>query len=1341
MPPGALTTKQTRTSPSPAPPYTPSLSTSSLSGTLAEKIRAASTAGFPSLEIFEPDLLSSPLSLSQVRALCEENGIKITLYQPFRDLEGTGDLARQMKRLEGKLGLMRELGCDTILVCANATAEARNDFDEWVGELRQAAELAHEYGCRIAYEALAWSTHVNHWRQSWEVAKAVNHPAFGICLDTFHIYALDDNVDDLARLVPAEKIFYVQYADAPRLKIDVIQWARHHRLFPYQGAFPIEDFARQLVKVGYEGPWSLEIFNDGFRASPPVGVARDGMRGLLMLMESTKKDSKVLPPMPEVRGVEFVEFAADNAAAPKLAATFAALGFAPSMTHKTKSVSAFAPAGVGAEEGRKTKLLINTEPESFAQNWFHNRGCGPCAIAIRVSSVTAVIDRAAALGYEIVRQEKVGEGEARLTAVLAPDGSLVYFVDEECGFWKEDFDGALIEEEERDAGVSLDHLAHAVSPVALPAHTTFYRSLLGCTPSSTVHELTDPYGTTKSSAFVGGVGDCLRFPINISDARGTLTGRIAEAGGGVHHIALSVRDIFAYVDEVRARGSETQQTMLLGVPSHYYEDLAMKFDLAPAFVQKLRESQVMYDRDAEGEYLQCFSGQFDDQGFFFEIVQRIGRYEQFGAVNAPVRTSILQERRALRKKVEKVIGAESAIVSAMGKLQLNGAAKKGRVIVVLCDDGKESVWAMFSGVLGVERKVAVISSAEDYKTAIESNHQDGTTVVYGMTWETAHVLQRDISVAKPKSVFLVNTVCADSETPQDKFVGDACDYEFYYAEGCSQNLVRRDLARFLGFVLGDSDVHKPILAKSRTNFLALTFPDVRVALQNLDILTVGADAVELRVDLLKEPVGMGEFNPIPGLEYVGSQVMALRQRTELPIVFTLRSANEGGRFPTEADKETHQYLLKALQWGCEYVDVELRLAEDVRRNISEKKGNSKVISSYHDLTGNLRWSSADTNKRYHIARQYGDIVKMIGFANTLSDNYELEYFRTAMTSTFPAWPLLAINAGQMGQLSRVLNTFFTPTTHPLLPSAAAPGQLSAAEINGALHIIGQLPARTVYSIGNGRATPLNAFYTKFFNELGLPHHYTAIDNFSDGVVQSIVRQPEFGGATLNPPILRGHGAQPSFLRSITDAAAAIGQVDAIFPVRSPERNEVAIIGDNVTWKGIRATLLLDFSVAAFTKHPAFVLAASFKDAAPIMYALKNIGCKTVYTTGFEVPKDIAAGLIEGMDVKHLTSPEDLRTAQHPRAIISALSADKSHLAQPLLRILGTHPQTLKSKVFVDLANGPRLGDPLAVAASMGWKTFGIADVSAWTTVETLALLVSQTVPYDFVRMASGRGIY
>jgi 3-dehydroquinate dehydratase-1 len=40
-------------------------------------------------------------------------------------------------------------------------------------------------------------------------------------------------------------------------------------------------------------------------------------------------------------------------------------------------------------------------------------------------------------------------------------------------------------------------------------------------------------------------------------------------------------------------------------------------------------------------------------------------------------------------------------------------------------------------------------------------------------------------------------------------------------------------------------------------------------------------------------------------------------------------------------------------------------------------------------------------------------------------------------------------------------------------------------------------------------------------------------------------------------------------------------------------------------------------------------------------------------------------------------------------------------------------------VFVDLANGPRKGDPLAVAEQSGWTAYGVADTSAFTTVETL----------------------
>jgi hypothetical protein len=47
----------------------------------------------------------------------------------------------------------------------------------------------------------------------------------------------------------------------------------------------------------------------------------------------------------------------------------------------------------------------------------------------------------------------------------------------------------------------------------------------------------------------------------------------------------------------------------------------------------------------------------------------------------------------------------------------------------------------------------------------------------------------------------------------------------------------------------------------------------------------------------------------------------------------------------------------------------------------------------------------------------------------------------------------------------VLNPVLTPITHPLLPSAAAPGQMSYAAVQQALHLLGQIPARQYYLFG------------------------------------------------------------------------------------------------------------------------------------------------------------------------------------------------------------------------------------------------------------------------------------
>lgn len=82
---------------------------------------------------------------------------------------------------------------------------------------------------------------------------------------------------------------------------------------------------------------------------------------------------------------------------------------------------------------------------------------------------------------------------------------------------------------------------------------------------------------------------------------------------------------------------------------------------------------------------------------------------------------------------------------------------------------------------------------------------------------------------------------------------------------------------------------------------------------NLDILSVGAHAVETRVDLLVKRNNSSNGS-IPSLRYVGHQLMLLRQHTELPIVFTTRCIKENGKFPMDDPYLFYRHPRRAVQW-------------------------------------------------------------------------------------------------------------------------------------------------------------------------------------------------------------------------------------------------------------------------------------------------------------------------------------------------------------------------------------------------------------------------------------------
>lgn len=612
-----------------------SIATVSISGTLPEKLHAIAAAGYQGVEIFENDLLYYTGTPADIRHLAADLGLKITLFQPFRDFEGASrsQFAANMERARRKFALMHELGCDTMLLCSNVQPDCSADVELQIADLRALAELAEQEQIRIGYEALAWGTHVNRWHQAWSRVKSVNSSALGIVLDSFHVLARGDTLQRLGE-VPPEKITFVQMADAPLMKMDILEWSRHFRCFPAQGQLPLVDFACDLTRCGYRGPWSLEIFNDSFRASPNGATAKDGYRSLLWLEEQVRQRlpesrAPLFAPveLPLYAGLEFIEFAAAPAQAGELGQTLAQLGFAEEGSHRSKRVSLWRNGGA--------RVVVNAQPHSWADHFHQRHGVSLCAMALRVSQSAAIVERARAYGYA-TWQGDAGPNESPIPAVCAPDGSLIYLIEVGDDIYTRDFH-LRANLTPRDDYQGIDHLALGMEADSRDNWIIFFRSVFGFILE---HEQTlpDPYGLVRSLAVRSPQGD-IRLALNISQSRATQIARSVACyqGAGLQHAAFACRDLPATLASLPQIAVEA-----LPIPANYYDDLLARFG-EDAQVNLLKNHQILYDRDGDGgEFLHLYTRPFSAGRFFFELTERRNGYALYGAVNAAVRLSAMQ---------------------------------------------------------------------------------------------------------------------------------------------------------------------------------------------------------------------------------------------------------------------------------------------------------------------------------------------------------------------------------------------------------------------------------------------------------------------------------------------------------------------------------------------------------------------------------------------------------------------------------------------------------------------------------------------------------------------------
>lgn len=639
------------------------IATVCLSGTLKEKMQACAIAGFDGIEIFEQDLVTSPLAPEDVRKMAADLGLTLDLYQPFRDFDSVEEdlLAANLRRAEAKFKLMARLGMDTILVCSNVATASIDSDDLRAEQLGRLATLAGDHGVKVAYEALAWGKYVSDYEHAHKLVEAVDHPNLGTCLDSFHILSRNWDTVPIEAFNP-EKIFFVQVADAPKLSMDVLSWSRHYRVFPGEGQFELAKFMSHVVRAGYSGPVSLEIFNDVFRQSDVERTAVDAMRSLIWLEEQSAKwldanapalaaagaagngaagpkatarrrypmELATLPQVAEPAGYNFAEVRAADSKV--LETVLGQLGFEFNGRHRTKDVQLWTMG--------HARVIINEQAAAHAEPAIAALGFdveSPVIAAARAQQLKApAVPRKSQANEEIFQGFAAPDSTEIFLCQGSPDGTAA---------WTREF-GEGLEVPAAGATAVIDHVNLAQPWQHFDEAVLFYTSALALEPQPFA-EVPSPTGLVRSQVMLT-ADRSVRLVLNLAPLmqQDGASGAGSATGTGARrtyqeHIAFAVDDLVATARDCKARGLE-----FLQIPANYYEDLDARFGLAPDFLATLQELNLLYDRDADGEFLHFYTATVGS--VFFEMVERRGAYDGYGAPNAPVRHAVqydhLQQR-------------------------------------------------------------------------------------------------------------------------------------------------------------------------------------------------------------------------------------------------------------------------------------------------------------------------------------------------------------------------------------------------------------------------------------------------------------------------------------------------------------------------------------------------------------------------------------------------------------------------------------------------------------------------------------------------------------------------
>lgn len=325
----------------------------------------------------------------------------------------------------------------------------------------------------------------------------------------------------------------------------------------------------------------------------------------------------------ETDGFEFVEFTAPNKAGIKqLHDLLIMLGFSAVARHRSKDVTLFRQGDIN--------FLVNGSPYTHFAQFAQAHGPSACAMGWRVKDAVKAYEYAVSQGA-VPFDTRPGFMELKLPAVYGIGSSVLYFIDRYGDQTLYDVDFKYFEDVDRHPkGVGLevlDHLTHNVERGNMDVWSGFYERIANF-KQVRYFDIEGKQTGLFSRAMTSPCGK-LRIPINESaDDKSQIEEFLRQyRGEGIQHLALSTRNIYKTVEDLRTRG-----VVFMDTPDTYYGKIDQRLPEHGESVARLKALKILIDgAPEEGILLQIFTSTVIGP-IFFEIIQRKGN-EGFGEGN------------------------------------------------------------------------------------------------------------------------------------------------------------------------------------------------------------------------------------------------------------------------------------------------------------------------------------------------------------------------------------------------------------------------------------------------------------------------------------------------------------------------------------------------------------------------------------------------------------------------------------------------------------------------------------------------------------------------------------